>query len=169
MVRKTNVVFASREVALGEAEWAATQTVHLAESVALVWWCAVKATADHRVNRMLNQPTRLQNSCMKLPYLVTLNLQRKKMRHNSNSVSMFSPRFKGSRSAPPSEREIQLRRKCREERSKGPSGQIQDAMGHGRVIRMLPRKERKVKRTALLLPEFRKEFFEPTAGMWAEP
>jgi hypothetical protein len=34
---KTKVAFGRVEVALGEAEWAATQTVHFAASVALEW------------------------------------------------------------------------------------------------------------------------------------
>jgi len=33
----TKVVFGSIEAVLGEAEWAATQTVHFAASVALEW------------------------------------------------------------------------------------------------------------------------------------
>ena len=33
----TKVAFASVEVVLGEAEWAAIQTVHLADSVAVEW------------------------------------------------------------------------------------------------------------------------------------
>jgi hypothetical protein len=36
MGAKTKVDFASRAVALGAAEWAETQTVHFAESVAFV-------------------------------------------------------------------------------------------------------------------------------------
>jgi hypothetical protein len=36
MGAKTNVDFASRALASGAAEWAATQTVHFAESVAFV-------------------------------------------------------------------------------------------------------------------------------------
>jgi len=46
----TKVVFGSTEVVLGEAEWAATQTVHFAASAALEWWCATNATADNNVS-----------------------------------------------------------------------------------------------------------------------
>jgi hypothetical protein len=34
---KTNTALGRMETALGEAEWAATQTVHLAASLALEW------------------------------------------------------------------------------------------------------------------------------------
>jgi hypothetical protein len=44
------VAFGSVETALGEAEWVAMQTVHLAASVALEWWCAAIATADQTVS-----------------------------------------------------------------------------------------------------------------------
>jgi hypothetical protein len=46
----TNVASGSVEVVLGEAEWAATQTVHFAASVALEWLCATNSTADIKVN-----------------------------------------------------------------------------------------------------------------------
>jgi hypothetical protein len=46
----TNVAFGKLDVALGEAEWAAMQTLHFAASVALEWWCATKATADNNVS-----------------------------------------------------------------------------------------------------------------------
>jgi hypothetical protein len=43
------------EWALGEAEWAATQTVHFADSVAFECWCAANAIADQNVsNRHTN-------------------------------------------------------------------------------------------------------------------
>jgi hypothetical protein len=38
------------EVACGEAECAATQTVHFAASFALEWWCVTMATAEHNVS-----------------------------------------------------------------------------------------------------------------------
>jgi hypothetical protein len=38
------------ELVLGEAEWAATQTVHFADSVAFECWCAANAIADQNVN-----------------------------------------------------------------------------------------------------------------------
>ena len=47
---KMCVAFGRVETALGEAEWAATQTVHLAASDALEWWCAASATADQTVS-----------------------------------------------------------------------------------------------------------------------
>jgi hypothetical protein len=68
MVRKTNVVFASRAVAFGAAECAATQTVHLAESVAPVWWCAARANADQKVSSMQNQPSCFENRISTLGY-----------------------------------------------------------------------------------------------------
>lgn len=38
------------EMTWGEAEWAATQTLHFADSIALEWWCAAKASADQNVS-----------------------------------------------------------------------------------------------------------------------
>ena len=45
-----NVAGRGVEVTWGEAEWAATQTLHFAASVGLEWWCAAKASADQNVS-----------------------------------------------------------------------------------------------------------------------
>lgn len=45
-----NVDFGLVEMSLGDAEWAATQTLHFVASVALEWWCVANATADHVVS-----------------------------------------------------------------------------------------------------------------------
>ena len=37
-------------VGLGEAEWAAMQTVHVAESAEAECWCAANAIADQKVS-----------------------------------------------------------------------------------------------------------------------
>ena len=44
-------------MALGEAEWAATQTVHFAASVALECWCVINAIADQNVSNMHTNAT----------------------------------------------------------------------------------------------------------------
>jgi hypothetical protein len=44
----------------GDAEWAATQTVHFAASLALEWWCAAKANADHRVSNKHSHAMRFE-------------------------------------------------------------------------------------------------------------
>jgi hypothetical protein len=49
--------FGRTATALGEAECAATQTVHLAASVALEWWCAANATTDQTVSSRQNNAT----------------------------------------------------------------------------------------------------------------
>jgi len=47
---RTNVLFGRAEVAFGEDECAAAQTVHFNASVGLEWWCATNATADQNVS-----------------------------------------------------------------------------------------------------------------------
>jgi hypothetical protein len=49
---ETNITFGKMIVALGEAEWAAIQTVHVADSVAFECWCAANAIADQKVSNM---------------------------------------------------------------------------------------------------------------------
>jgi hypothetical protein len=51
----TKIAFGRVEVTLGEAEWAATQTVHFAASVALEWLCAANATADKNISSKHSQ------------------------------------------------------------------------------------------------------------------
>ena len=46
----TNVTFGNVVVVLGEAEWAAMQTVHVAESAEAECWCAANAIADQKVS-----------------------------------------------------------------------------------------------------------------------
>lgn len=50
MAITTNVACAILHVTLGEADWAATQTVHFAASVALECWCVINAIADQNVS-----------------------------------------------------------------------------------------------------------------------
>ena len=47
---ETNVTFGSVAVVFGEAEWAAMQTVHVAESAEAECWCAANAIADQKVS-----------------------------------------------------------------------------------------------------------------------
>ena len=56
----TNVACGSLGVALGEAEWAATQTVHFAASVAFECWCVADANADQKVSSMQNHAMRFE-------------------------------------------------------------------------------------------------------------
>ena len=42
--------WAGRHETCGAAEWAVTQTVHFAASLALEWWCATNATAENKVS-----------------------------------------------------------------------------------------------------------------------
>jgi len=48
--KTTNVVGRGVGVVLGEAEWAAMQTVHVAESAEAECWCAANAIADQKVS-----------------------------------------------------------------------------------------------------------------------
>ncbi len=41
-------------MAIGEAEWAVTQTVHFNASVALEWWCETNINADPNVSSRHN-------------------------------------------------------------------------------------------------------------------
>jgi hypothetical protein len=58
--RQTEVAFGRLEVALGAAECAAMQTEHFNASVALEWWCATTATADHSVSNRHKNAIRFQ-------------------------------------------------------------------------------------------------------------
>ena len=46
----TNVTLGKVVVVLGEAEWAAMQNVHVAESAEAECWCAANAIADQKVS-----------------------------------------------------------------------------------------------------------------------
>ena len=58
---RTNVWLGSTAVACGEAECAATQTVHFAASFALEWWCVTSATAEHNVSTRHSNAIRFEN------------------------------------------------------------------------------------------------------------
>jgi hypothetical protein len=45
-----NITFGKVVAVLGEAEWAAIQTVHVAESAEVECWCAANAIADQKVS-----------------------------------------------------------------------------------------------------------------------
>jgi hypothetical protein len=52
---ETNVTFGSVAVVFGDAECAAMQTVHVAESVEVECWCAANAIADQKVSNKHKQ------------------------------------------------------------------------------------------------------------------
>jgi hypothetical protein len=58
---RTKVWLGRTEVACGEAECAVAQTVHFAASLALEWWCATNATAEHKVSSRHSNATRFEN------------------------------------------------------------------------------------------------------------
>jgi hypothetical protein len=58
---RTNALFGWTEVAFGEDECAAAQTVHFNASVVLEWWCATNATADQNVSN-----TKKTAMCLKI-------------------------------------------------------------------------------------------------------
>ena len=71
----TKVVGRGVEAAVGEAEWAATQTVHLADSVALECWCAANAIADKNVSNTHRNANRFEIDRMATsPLIRYLNL-----------------------------------------------------------------------------------------------
>ena len=45
----------------GAAEWAVTQIVHFAASLALEWWCATNATAENKVSSRHRNAIRFEN------------------------------------------------------------------------------------------------------------
>jgi hypothetical protein len=63
----TNVAFCRLEVALGEAEWTAKQTLHFAASAPFEWWCAANASADQKVNSRHKIAIFFENNRMSLP------------------------------------------------------------------------------------------------------
>jgi hypothetical protein len=81
---KICVAFGRAETALGEAEWAATQTEHFAASVALEWWCAASSTADQTVSSRHNNATFLEIERMLpvqiIPHFDYTETQKKKTR-----------------------------------------------------------------------------------------
>ena len=58
-----NVAGRGVELNVGEAECAAIQTVHVADSLAFEWWCAAKASADQKVSTRHNNATLLNIDC----------------------------------------------------------------------------------------------------------
>lgn len=58
---RTNAWLGKTEAACGEAECAATQTVHFAASFALKWWCVTNATAEHNVSTRHSNAIRFEN------------------------------------------------------------------------------------------------------------
>ena len=61
---RTNVWLGKTEAACGDAECAATQTVHFAASFALEWWCVTVATAEHKVSSRHSNAIRFENDRM---------------------------------------------------------------------------------------------------------
>ena len=45
----------------GAAEWAVTQSVHFAASLAFEWWCATNATAENNVSKRHSNAIRFEN------------------------------------------------------------------------------------------------------------
>jgi Tfp pilus assembly protein FimT len=58
---RTSVCSGRTEPACGEAECAVTQTVHLAASFALEWWCVTNATAEQSVSSRQSNAIRFEN------------------------------------------------------------------------------------------------------------
>jgi hypothetical protein len=58
---RTKAWLGNTEAACGEAECAATQTVHFAASFALEWWCVTVATAVHKVSSRHSNAIRFEN------------------------------------------------------------------------------------------------------------
>jgi hypothetical protein len=65
------VAFCGVESALGEAECAATQTVHFIASVAFEWWWATKATTDQKVSTTQKSATVFENDRMSMSNCVS--------------------------------------------------------------------------------------------------
>jgi hypothetical protein len=62
-----NVWLERVETALGEAEWAVTQTVHFNASVGLEWWCATRATAEKKVSSRHRSAIFFEIDCITVP------------------------------------------------------------------------------------------------------
>jgi hypothetical protein len=78
---ETNVNFGKLAVALGDAEWAATQTVHFVDSVAFECWCAANAIADQKISNTHRHATRFEIDRMTAtPWMCCLNLYQNRKR-----------------------------------------------------------------------------------------
>jgi hypothetical protein len=58
------VVYGSLNVALGETEWATTQTVHVPASIVLGWWCAANVHAEQNVTARHSNAAHFENDRM---------------------------------------------------------------------------------------------------------
>jgi methyl coenzyme M reductase gamma subunit len=56
-----DVIFDRVEAALGAAEWAAIQTVHLADSLAFRWLCETNAIADQNARNIHSHAIRFDH------------------------------------------------------------------------------------------------------------
>lgn len=65
---ETNVTLGKATGALGEAEWAVIQTVHVADSEALECRCAANAIADQKVSNKQRHAIRFDIDRMTLPH-----------------------------------------------------------------------------------------------------
>jgi len=72
---ETNITLGKFVAACGDAEWAAIQTVHVADSIAFECWCAANAIADQRVSNRQRHAIRFDIDRMKAtPWKLCLNL-----------------------------------------------------------------------------------------------
>ena len=71
---RTKVWLGKTAAAFGEAECAATQTVHFAASLALEWWCATNATAEQSVSSRHSSAIRFENDRITITALISLKI-----------------------------------------------------------------------------------------------
>ena len=77
----TNITLGRVVVVLGEAEWAAIQTVHVTDSVVFECWCVANAIADQKVSNAHIHAIRFDIERMTAtPWKLDLNVNQDKKR-----------------------------------------------------------------------------------------
>ena len=69
---RTNVRLGRTAETCGAAEWAVTQIVHFAASLALEWWCATNAAAENNVSSRHRNAIRFENDRITITAVICL-------------------------------------------------------------------------------------------------
>jgi hypothetical protein len=87
---RTKVRLGRTAVTCGEAEWAVTQIVHFAASLALEWWCATNATAENNVSSRHRNATRFENDRITITGRTSLHKATSKIETNAIGVALLA-------------------------------------------------------------------------------
>jgi hypothetical protein len=95
----TNVACTTTDGVWGDADWAATQTVHLAASVASECLCAANAMADQKVSKRHTNAMLLEIDRNSVTPIYALNLYQNKKRTQRAHLADDSPRLRAGKSS----------------------------------------------------------------------